>query len=67
MLDREECGTTYEAKLKNVKDGQVFACKSMKKEDMENKYYQLDWKSEMYLMDNTNHPNIVRVFDVFED
>jgi hypothetical protein len=39
----------------------------MKKESLQGKYAKLALKSEMYILDNTDHPCIVRVFDIFED
>ena len=68
MLKKNEYGSDYEVRLKGgCTEGQVLLCKSMKKVELQDRYSLLNLKSEKYIIDNTDHPNIVRVFDIFED
>jgi len=43
------------------------ALKKMKKSELADQYSQLALKHELFILDNTDHPNIVRVYEILED
>jgi calcium-dependent protein kinase len=51
-------------RCQNRETGNVYACKKMNKKKIKNKK---QFKTEIDLLKATDHPNIIRLFDIFED
>jgi calcium-dependent protein kinase len=51
-------------RIQNIVSGQVFACKKMNKRKITNKQR---FKTEIDLLRATDHPNIIKLYDIFED
>ena len=51
-------------RCQNKETGNVYACKKMSKKKIKNKE---QFKTEIDLLRATDHPNIIKLYDIFED
>ncbi len=51
-------------RCQNRETGNVYACKKMSKKKIKNKE---QFKTEIDLLRATDHPNIIKLYDIFED
>lgn len=52
------------ARVQNLTTGRLYACKKMNKRQIKNKSR---FKTEIDLLKATDHPNIIKLYDIFED
>jgi serine/threonine protein kinase len=60
-------GSVYTCFLKHGDPNQQFALKVLRKQDFAEGYSNILLKSELFILEKTFHPNIVRIVDVFYD
>ena len=60
-------GSVYQCHLKHGNPNQKFALKELRKSDFQEGYSNILLKSELFIIEKTFHPNIVRIVEVFYD